>query len=117
MLMMGKNPKLVINFQVMEYGDYFGLIIPKYYGVTRLTSKPKKSGGFQVGRKSKFLREFLTLFPDQSVKRLDRFPMSRFQGVMIKGRVKTVTKSFNQRKIPESLQYSVIEELLKIKNL
>jgi len=116
-LMLGKNPKLVINFQIMNFGDQFGQIIPKYYGVKKLVGKPKKNGGFMVGRKSKFLREFLTLFPDQSVKRLDRIPMSRFQGVIIKGKVKTVVKGFDQRKIPEALQYSVIEDLLKTKTI
>jgi hypothetical protein len=116
-LMLGKNPKVVINFQIMDFGDQFLKIIPKYYGVKKLSGKPRKNGGFMVGRKSKFLRDFLTLFPGQSVKRVDRIPMSRFQGVIIKGKVKTVVKGFDQRKIPEPLQYSVIEDLLKIKIL
>jgi len=116
-LMLGKNPKLVLRFKIMDFGDYFELILSKYYGVRKLVGKPGKYGGFLVGRKSKFLREFLTLFPDQSVKRLDRIPMSRFQGVIIKGKVKTVVKGFDQRKIPEPLQYSVIEDLLKTKTI
>jgi hypothetical protein len=116
-LMMGKNPKLVIRFQIVEQGDSFGVVLSKYYGVSKLKGKPKKYGIFQVGRKSNFLRDFLTLFPDQSVKRLDRIPMTRFQGVIIKGQVKTVSKGYNQRKIPEPLQYSVIGDLLKIKTL
>ena len=115
--MLGKNPKLVLRFKVTEYGDYHGANLSIYYGVKRFIGKPGKSGGFQVGRKSKFLREFLTLFPDQPVKRIDRIPMSRFQGVIIIGQVKTVIRGFDQRKIPEPLQYSVVEQLLKLKKI
>ena len=116
-MMLGKSPKLIINFKIMEFGDYFGVTLSKYYGVQKLTSKPRKNGGFLVGRKSNFLRDFITLFPDQSVKRLDRIPMTRFQEHVIKGRVKTVSKGFNQRDIPKPLQYSVIGELLEVKHL
>ena len=116
-LMLGKCPKLVLRFRVMEFGDYFGVVLSKYYGIKKLVGKPGKYGGFQVGRKSKFLREYLTLFPGQPVKRTDRISMSRFQGVIIRGEVKTVTRGFDQRKIPKPLQYSVVGELLKIKEL
>ena len=116
-LMLGKNPKLVLRFKVLDYGDQFGVILSKYYGVKKLAGKPGKYGGFIVGRKSNFLRDFLTLFPDQSVSRLDRIPMSRFQGVIITGQVRTVTKGSNQRRIPEPIQYSIIGDLLKIKTL
>ena len=116
-LMLGRNPKLVIKFQVMEYGDYFGVQLSKYYGVKKLIGKVGKNGGFAVGRQSNLIREFITLFPDQSVKRLDRIPLSRFKSFIVKARVKTVTKGYNQRTIPKPLQYSVVGDLLKIKTI
>lgn len=116
-MMMGKSPKLVIRFKIVELGEHFGLILSKYYGVKRLIGKPKKSGKYQVGRNSNFVRDYLTLFPDQPAKRLDQIPMSRFHNVIIRGSVRTVTKGYNQRLIPKPLQYSVIGELLKIKNI
>ncbi len=116
-MMMGKSPKLVIRFKILELGEHFGVVLSKYYGVNRLIGKPKKSGKYEVGRGSNFVRDFLTLFPDQPVKRFDQIPMSRFHGVIIKGTVRTVAKGYNQRLIPKPLQYSIIGDLLKIKTL
>ena len=117
MLMMGKSPKLVMRFNVVEQGEYFGIVLSKYYGLKKLTTKPKKSGGFYAGRLSDFLRDYFTFFPDQFISRVDRIPMTRFKNVIVQGRVKTVTKGYNQRNIPDQLQYSVIGELLYLKDI
>ena len=106
-----------MKFQVVEYGDYFGTVLVKYYGVKRLTSKPKKFGGFKAGKCSNFLRDFFSLFINQKISRNDRIPMSCFKGVTFRGRIKTVDKGFNQKAIPIQLQYSVIDELLEVKVL
>ena len=113
----GRSPKLVVRFKIIEMGDYFDVELSKYYNVNRLIGKPGRHGDFQVGRMSKFLREYVTLFPDQPIERIDRIPMSRFQNVIVRGSVRTVFHGSDQRKIPKPLQYSVVGDLIKVKRL
>jgi hypothetical protein len=108
------RPKLFMWFSIVSFGDHFEKRVPRYYGATRLIGKPQRAGRFKVGHKSDFIREFCTLFPVQA-RRLDRLPMSHFEDVILIGRVRTVSKGYNQRPIPPEAQYSVVDELLKVK--
>jgi hypothetical protein len=115
-LMFGKAQKLKMNFRVVTLGEHNGLVIPRYYNIKRIIGKPAKSGSFQIARGSDFLLEFMTLFEHLGQpKRLDRLPMTNFSKHIIVGKVRTVERNYSQRKLPGSLQYSVVEELLHIK--
>jgi hypothetical protein len=114
----GNTPKLVLVFRVVSEGKYHGVELRAYYGVKRLVGKIGKNGGFATGLKSKFLREYFTLFPDAPVpKRLDRIAMTPYQGKIFVIKTRTITKGADQLKIPAQLQYSVIDRILKVKPL
>src|SRR5687768_14172275 len=111
---MGRFPKLLLRFKIAD-GKYTGLILPRYYGVRELKGKPADNGRFKVGPKSDFARDFFRLFPVR-VGRLDRMPMSYFDGCLFEVDVATVTHDADQREIPEPLQYSVITDIRKLLN-
>jgi hypothetical protein len=111
-LMFGRAPKLVLWFRVLTMGEHFERRIPRYYNVTRIIGRPARRGRFKVGHSSSFVREYLRLF--STTNRLDRIPMSRFEQHIIVGKVRTVRTGGDQKRIPESLQYSVIDELVRI---
>ena len=111
----GRSEKLVLWFRIVSQCKYFETVLPRYYNVTSIKGKPSKYGDFKVGRNSSFLREYASLF--DMPKRTDRIPMSVFNKYIFKGKVKIVTHGFNQQKIPKQLQYSVVSELLKVKEL
>ena len=112
----GRAQKLVLRFRVVTLGKFFGTILPRYYNVT-IKGKAQKYGQFTVGWKSDFIREYVGLFGG-APKRKDRIPMSVFEKVIISGAVRRVTRSgTDHRVIPKDLQYSVIRELLKVKEL
>lgn len=110
------RPKLFLWFSIVTFGDHFEKRVPRYYGATRLIGPKGKGGRFKVGHKSDFLREFMTLFPVPA-KRLDRLPMSQFENVMIVGHVRTVERGYNQRPIPENARYSVVDQLLRVREM
>jgi len=112
MMFRGKAPKLVLWFSITSYGDDFGKQIPRYYNVTRVIGKPQKGGRFKVGKKSDFLREYFTLFHYDGG-RMDRLPMTRFDGVSIQVEIETVTHA-RGRIIPKPLQYSKVSRLIKV---
>ena len=87
--------------------------LARYYDVTKILGKPAKEGRFKVGWKSDFIREYATLFG--LLGRLDRISMSKYKGKIIEGNVHVVERSQNHRKIHEDLQYSVVDQLLRVK--
>ena len=112
-----KATKVTVWFQVLDYGEYFGFKIPRYYNVINHVGKKGKNGNFKVGKKSDLLREYLNVFPLSNLKRLDRIPMTPFLGTIIRARVETVTKDYKQRGRHQLLHYSVIRELLEAKKI
>lgn len=109
----GKAPKLIMNFRIITFGDYFETELSRYYNVKRIIGKPQRYGCFKCSKTGLFLREYMTLFTGR-VSRLDRIPMSHFENVIIEGIINTVTRS-QGRHIPKELQYSVITELRRLK--
>lgn len=105
--------KVAFWFRVVDPGQHFGKMIPRYYNVKRFKGKKGLNGAFVPGRSSDFIREYCTLFTNP-INRLDRLPMTPFLNVLIKGKTRTVTRSGNQKNLPESLYYSVIDELIGI---
>lgn len=107
------NTKLVIWFRIVTPGEFHGIVLPKYYGV-----QLKKGSEFKVGPKSDFARDYVDIFKVAPA-RWYRVPMTKFRGIVIEGAVRTVTtgrakKGKVQRKIPEPLQYSVIDHLIRL---
>ena len=109
----GKAPKLIMNFRIVTFGDYFETELSRYYNVKRIIGKPQRFGCFKPSMKGAFLREYMTLFTGK-VNRLDRIPMSYFENAIIEGHVETVKRA-QGKNIPTELQYSVITELRRVK--
>lgn len=108
----GKAPKLILTCTITSYGEAFGKRICRYYNVIKLIGPAGRNGKFKANPKGDFLREFLSLFPVRA-SRLDRLPMSHFNGVVMQAKVVTVKRA-RGRDIPKPLQYSKIENLEKV---
>lgn len=112
LMFQGKASKLILNFTIVSHGSDFGKRVPRYYNVAKILGKPQQGGRFKVSKKGDFLREYLTLFHFDGG-RLDRLPMSRFNGVTIKAEIETV-KHARGKDIPAQLQYSKVSRLIKV---
>lgn len=108
--MHNRSPKLIVWCSIVDMGEHFGKKLARYYNVSSIRGKPGQNGRFKAGAKSDFVREYLSAVY-QPVKRLDRIALSHLSESVIKAKVKTVTKGYNQREIPEPLQYSIIERI------
>ena len=108
---MGRQPKIVLQFRISTPGEFFDLVIPGYYNVSKLIGKPRSDGRFKANKKSNLVRDFARVFPDYTFTRFDRMPMSKLFGIVLEANVKTVLHGFDQRKIPESVQYSIVKQL------
>lgn len=111
----GRAPKLVLWFRVATLGEHYGLLVPRYYNVRAFAGRGRRHGKFHIGWKSDFVREYARCFG--LPRRIDRVSTAAFKGVLIEGRIDAVECDHHQRKIHNDLRYSVIRELLKVKEL
>ena len=111
---MGRQPKVVIYFCIIELGDYFEIVLPAYYNVIKHVGKCGKSGGFKAAKKSYLVRDYCSALPEYPLPRLDRIPLSNLASVVVRGTVVTVKKGLDQRDIPEEAQYSRVATIDKL---
>jgi hypothetical protein len=106
-----RSDKAVLWFRVLDFGDHFNKVLPRYYNVRRLIGKPGRNGNFAVGRSSDLLREFCCV-STAPITRLDRLPLTTLQNVTVRARVRVVSKDGYQKALPETLHYSVVDEIV-----
>lgn len=85
-----RSLKAIFWFRIVDYGEHFGKVIPRYDNVKRLVGKPGRNGQFVPGRSSDFLREYCRISTGR-ITRLDRLPLTDFQKALIRVRVRVVT--------------------------
>ncbi len=109
-MMFGRQPKLIMGWRVVE-GERMGIVIPRFYNVRQLKSKPGNRGKFLIGRHSDYLHDYVRLHgrPD----RLDRMPMTPWRNCILRAEVGTVTSGRGGRELPEPLQYSKVLRFLE----
>lgn len=107
-----RSPKLVLWFSIIDMGEFFGAKVARYYHIKEIKGRPGKNGRFKAGAKSDFMREYFSVVT-QRVQRMDRIPLTYLEDYVIKAKVKTVEKSYDQSKIPKALHYSVVEKVLE----
>ncbi|MFC3193604.1 hypothetical protein ACFODZ_05020 [Marinicella sediminis] len=106
-------PRLILYFTITECGEHFGKTFRKFYYVKKLNGKPKIKGKFIAKCSGSFLKHWYKVFPKIKRLRTDRVPMQNLNGIVIKVKVRTVKKDFEGDKLPEQMQYSVVDELLE----
>ena len=107
---MGRSPKLIITFRIMDMGEHYEKPILSYYNVNKIIGKPRKNGHFSAGWRSNIMMDYATCF--EKPPRKDRISMCRFKEHFVIAKIRTVTKNREQKKYPDSLRYSVVHELL-----
>lgn len=112
----GSVPKLVVWFRIATLGPAYGIKLARYYNV-RLEGKPRRHGGFKVGWRSSFVRDYAAA-TGAIPARKNRISMTALEGREIRGLVRTVTNAWPHKRggkaaaLPPPLYYSVIDLLL-----
>lgn len=112
----GSVSKLVVWFRIATFGPAHGTKLPRYYNV-RLEGKPRRHGGFKVGWRSAFVRDYAAATGALPARK-NRISMTALEGRDVRGIVRTVTYGWPHRKgeksaaLPPPLYYSVIDRLM-----
>lgn len=103
-------PRVVVRFKVLDPG-YMGKTLERWYRVMSLKGRPNKYGNFKVGTRSDLYREYMGLFGES---RPDRISFSGLKGRVVIAKVRTVEIDQHQKQLGKELQYSTIDELVRI---
>jgi hypothetical protein len=112
MMFVGKQPKLLLWFKVVTLGPFVDTKVARYYNVKRLLSKPGKRGRFAIGWHCELMFDYARLFG--LPRRADRLSLEALKGVVVRGKIRTVMRNWQQKPRPECLTYSVIDSLIKV---
>lgn len=107
-------PRLILVFRVIDYGQFHGCLLERYFYVKSLKGKPGKNGGCIHKPRGDFMIEYLGLFPEMRKPRLDRVSLQPLYENVITARIATVTRNNQQKKMPEQLHYSKVAELIEV---
>lgn len=105
------TPKVVLLFTIIDFGEYEGVIIPRYYAVKRLTSKQGLNGSFIAKPRGAFADDYFMMRPDAPRLRKDQIPMTTLQNKPMVITVGTVEKNNKQVKYKEQQKYSVVRKV------
>jgi hypothetical protein len=98
-------PKVALWFRVVTMGEYFHTQLARYYHVKSVG----KNRTFKAGWHSDLVREYVRVLGERPNRR-DRVPITRYRGLYILGRVRTVEKDRKQIELPEPARYTVNSE-------
>lgn len=108
------SPRLILVFQVIDFGEHHGCQLERFFYVRDLKGKPRRKGACWHKARGDFMIEYCTVLPDARKPRLDRVPIEPLYNHVIIGRVATVKHNNQQKKLPEQLWYSKVAELLRV---
>lgn len=106
--------KLMLHFQIVDFGPQHGVKLKAFYNVERLIGKPGRRGRVKHKRTGDFLVEYFTALPGQPrPKRFDRIPMEPLYSAHIVGKVVTVKQNSKRELLPEQLWYSKVGRMIR----
>jgi len=106
-------PKVFVRFKIVDIGKHLGMELVRPFRARELKGKPRRNGGFALGRRSELFLVLCRLY-EQAKIRPDRVSLRDLKNVTLRVKVRTVDKDYRQRPLPEMVKYSVIGEILGI---
>jgi hypothetical protein len=106
-----RTAKAILRFRIATPGPQCGIELFKAYRVWKLRSKPGRGGQIALRPTNELFVDLVRLL--QIKQRPDRISLRDLQGIVWRITTRTVTKDYQQRPIPDFLQYSVIDRIIE----
>lgn len=105
-----KTPKVFMWFRLIEPGPYFDRMVYAAYRARNLKGKPSKNGGFKLSAGGHLFKMVCRIL--QIKRRADRLSLRDLKHRVLRVQIRTVTKDYQQRDLPEVCQYSVVQDVI-----
>jgi hypothetical protein len=109
------SPRLILLMAILDYGDFHGVTLPRFYNVKQLIGKPGKKGRFKPTNGGDFLIDYYNLITVRD-RRLDRLSMKPLYDKIVYAETATVKINNRKTKLPEPMWHSKVINLIELKD-
>lgn len=109
------TPKVFVHFQIVSLGPAHGIQLYRACRVSELIGKPGKNGRFKLKKRNELLLELCRLYQKEGL-RPDRVSLRLLKKIILKVKVRTVTRDYRQKPLPVMMHYSVIGDFISIES-
>ena len=106
-----RTAKVFLRFRIIDTGPHFDVQLFKAYRVWKLRSKPGANGQISLRPNNELFLDIVRLL--QIRQRPDRVSLHDLKNRAWKISTRTVTTDYQQRPLPEWLQYSVVDRIIE----
>ena len=106
----GRSPKVVLTFRILDLGPYFEKLVNGFYAVRRIKGKPRRNGTFEVGPRSRLLRDISKLIDSRPP--TDHIPENVIESAVFEIEIRRVNRA-NGETLSESMQYAVVDRIVR----
>lgn len=105
------RPCLMLYFQLAELTEYKNCIFTKWFNVKYFIKSKNGKFKFKVAKRSDFPKFWKSVFPNQSIKRFDRFALNNLKGIVLQAKITAGDRDYQQKVIDEDFRISKIVSL------
>jgi len=106
-----RTAKVFLRFRIIDPGPHFETELFKAYRVHKLRGKPGPGGQISLRPQGELFTDLVRLLHIR--RRPDRMSLRDLKGCVWKVRTRTVTVDYQQRPLPEWMQYSTVDEIIQ----
>jgi len=106
----GRSPKVVLTFRILDQGPYFEKLVRGFYAVKRIKGKARRNGEFEVGPRSRLLRDISKLIDSRPP--TDHIPERIIEAAVFEIAVRRVEKA-DGNDLSESMKYAVVDRIIR----
>jgi hypothetical protein len=107
------TPKVFLHFRINEPGPYLNERLYGAYRASELMGRPGKNGRFKLKHRSELYLTMCWLYQARKL-RSDRMSLRDLKRLGLRASIRTVTKDYKQRPLPECELYSVVDAIKRI---
>ena len=102
--------KAFLHFEIVDSGPHFGTKLFRAYNVKPAGRTKKGEWKFKLVPRSQMFLDLCRVY--ERKQRRDRISLNGLKSMLLRIRVRTVNKDYQQRPLQESIKYSVVSDLI-----
>ena len=106
--------KAILLFTIIDSGEHFETVVPRFYAVKKHKGKAGLKGGFVSKARGALAIDYFKMRPDAPRLRNDKMPMTKLLDKVYMITVGDVNKNSKQQEHIDQMKYSVVREIKTI---
>lgn len=104
------DARLLVYFQIPDV-RFKNMVFTKWFNIINYHKTSKNNYKFKASKRSDFPKFWKTIFPNQKIRRFDRFSPSNLKGMMFNAEIAESKVDYRQKSIDKDLRVSKIRKI------